>query len=72
MTISGTPSRGHLDDVGVTELVWREAAPHSSRGGGAPQLGGAAAGNQWRPRVAPLMTQGSGPTGSLRRMSSQG
>ena len=30
---------GHLDGVGVTELMWREPAPHSCRGGGAPQLG---------------------------------
>jgi hypothetical protein len=30
---------GHLDGVGVAELVWREAAPHSCRGGGAPELG---------------------------------
>ena len=29
----------HLDGVGVPELVRREAAPHSCRGGGAPQLG---------------------------------
>jgi hypothetical protein len=30
---------GHLHGVGVTELVWREPAPHSCRRGGAPQLG---------------------------------
>ena len=30
---------GHLDGVSVTKLVSREAAPHSGRGGGAPQLG---------------------------------
>jgi hypothetical protein len=29
----------HLDGVGMTELVWGEAVPHSCRGGGAPQLG---------------------------------
>jgi hypothetical protein len=29
----------HLDGVSVPELVWREAAPHSCRDGGAPQLG---------------------------------
>src|SRR5918992_161222 len=29
----------HLDGVGVAELMRREAAPHSCRGGGAPQLG---------------------------------
>jgi hypothetical protein len=29
----------HLDGMGVTELVWCEAAPHSCRGGRAPQLG---------------------------------
>jgi hypothetical protein len=29
----------HLDGMGVTELVWREPAPHSCRGGRAPQLG---------------------------------
>ena len=29
----------HLDGVRVPELVGREAAPHSRRGGGAPQLG---------------------------------
>src|SRR5918996_2383577 len=29
----------HLDRVGVAELMWREAAPHSYRGGGASQLG---------------------------------
>ena len=30
---------GHLDGVGVPELMWREASPHSCRAGGAPQLG---------------------------------
>jgi hypothetical protein len=30
---------GYLDGVSVTELVWREPAPHSRRAGGAPQLG---------------------------------
>jgi hypothetical protein len=29
----------HFDGVGVAELVWREAAPHSCRGGDTPQLG---------------------------------
>jgi hypothetical protein len=29
----------HLDRVSVPKLVWREAAPHSRGGGGAPQLG---------------------------------
>jgi hypothetical protein len=29
---------GHLDGVGVTELMWRGPAPHACRGGGAPQL----------------------------------
>jgi hypothetical protein len=29
----------HLDRVGVTELMWRQATPHSSRDGGAKQLG---------------------------------
>jgi hypothetical protein len=28
----------HLYGMGVAELVWREAAPHSGRGGCAPQL----------------------------------
>jgi hypothetical protein len=62
----------HLDGVGVPELMWREPAPHSGRVGGAPQLGRAAAEDPCRPRVAPLMTQSSGPTGSSRRMSSHG
>jgi hypothetical protein len=30
---------GHLNRVGVAELMWREAAPDSCRGGRAPQLG---------------------------------
>jgi hypothetical protein len=30
---------GHLDGLGVTELMRRESAPHSCRGGGAPQFG---------------------------------
>jgi hypothetical protein len=30
---------GHLDGVGVPELMWCEATPHSCRAGGAPQLG---------------------------------
>src|SRR3954469_23031848 len=38
MTISGTPSACHLDRVRVAELVWREAAAHTRRGGGAPEL----------------------------------
>jgi hypothetical protein len=63
---------GHLGGVGVAGLVWREAAPRSCRGGGAPQLGASRAGFQWRPRVVPLMTHSSGPTGSSRRRSSQG
>jgi hypothetical protein len=29
----------HLDGVGVPELVWGEATPHSRGGGRAPQLG---------------------------------
>ena len=29
---------GHLDGVGVPELVWGEAAPHSRRGGATPQF----------------------------------
>ena len=29
----------HLDGVGLPALVWREAAPDSCGGGGAPQLG---------------------------------
>src|SRR5215207_11255 len=29
----------HLDGMGVPELVWREPAPHSCRGRGAPKLG---------------------------------
>jgi hypothetical protein len=33
------PLASHLDGVGVPELVGRKAAPHSRRGGGAPQLG---------------------------------
>ena len=40
---------GHLDRMGVVELVRREAAPHPGSGGGAPQLG---AGRGRRP-VAP-------------------
>jgi hypothetical protein len=30
---------GHLDGVGVAELVGREASTHSCRGGDTPQLG---------------------------------
>jgi hypothetical protein len=30
---------GHLDRMGMAELMWREAAPHSCRGGHASQLG---------------------------------
>ena len=33
------PFAGHFDGVGVTELMWREAATHSRRRGGTPQLG---------------------------------
>src|SRR5688572_1248012 len=39
MTIKRHALAGHLDGVGVTELMWREPAPHSCRGGGAPQFG---------------------------------
>jgi len=40
---------GHLDRVGVTELVWRETAPHPCRGRGAPELG---AGRGGRPAAS--------------------
>jgi hypothetical protein len=62
---------GHLDGVGVTELVWREAAPHALL----PRrrcTARAAAGDQRRPRVAPSITQSNAPTGSARRGSIQG
>jgi hypothetical protein len=29
---------GHLDGVGVAQLVWREASPHAGRAGDAAQL----------------------------------
>ena len=64
------PSTG--DCVGVAELVWREAAPHSCRGGGAPQLCTCRGGRPVAPTRLPLMTHSSGPTGSAGRMSSQG
>jgi len=47
--------------VGVAKLMRRETASESCRGGGAPQLGASAAGDQRRPHVAPLMTHNSGP-----------
>jgi hypothetical protein len=40
---------GHLDGVGVAELVWREAAPHAGRGGRAPTLGACRSGGPVAP-----------------------
>jgi hypothetical protein len=53
----------HLDGVSVGERTWREPAPHFGRGRDTPHSARAAAGGQWRPRVVPLMTEKSGPTG---------
>ena len=39
MTVSGTPFPGHLDRVGVAELVWREATLYRCGGGHASQVG---------------------------------
>jgi hypothetical protein len=44
---------GHLDGVGVAELVWREAPAHAGRGGGAPEL---RAGGRGCPRSAACRT----------------
>jgi hypothetical protein len=44
MTISGTPSRGHLDGVRVAQLMGCEAPPDTGLGGGVAQLGARRAG----------------------------
>ena len=72
ITISGTPSRAIS-----TAWAWRSRCSAKrrrtpARGGGALQLRSSRGGRPGRPRVVPLMTQSSEPTGSSRRTSSQG
>ena len=72
MTISGTPSRAIS-----TAWAWRSWCGAKRRHTPAAAAvrrssARAAADDLWRPRVVPLMTQRRGPTGSSRRMSSQG
>ena len=47
MTNSGMPFSGHLDRVGVSELVWREPAADAGRLGGVVQLHPDAGGSAW-------------------------
>ena len=61
-----------LDGVGVPELVWREAAPHSCRDGGAPQLGACCGGRPLASTRRAVDDADRGPIGSLRRVSSHG
>ena len=60
---------GELDGMSVAELVGRKPASDAGVGGELAQLapGG---GDQRRPRVAPSMTQNSGPGGSKTRSAS--
>jgi len=39
MTVSGTPSWGHLDGMCVTQLMGCKAAPHAGGRGSASQVG---------------------------------
>jgi len=60
---------GHLDGVGVAKLVRREASSDARVPATRRSSARAAAGDHGRPRVGPLMTQNSGPTGSSTRRS---
>src|SRR3954454_375957 len=62
---------GHLDGMRVPQLVRREAPPYAGLAGDAAQFRAAPA-VHGRPRVGPVTTQNSGPTGSSTRTSSQG
>jgi len=62
----------NLDGVCVTQLVPCEAAPHAASRTTCRNSERAAAADHGRPRVGPLTTQNSGPTGSSTRASSQG
>ncbi len=72
MTISGTPSR-----ASSTACVWRSWCGAKRRltpscAAVLRSSAHAAAHDHWRPRVGPLSTQSSGPTGSCTRSSSHG
>jgi hypothetical protein len=58
-----------LDGVRVAQLVRREAPPNASRDGGPAQVRPGTALDQWRPRVAPLITHNNGPTGSSTNLA---
>jgi hypothetical protein len=61
-----------LDGVCVPELVWCNRRRTPAAAAVARRSVRAAALDQWRPAVAPLMMQTSGPTGSSVRNSDQG
>src|SRR4051794_24918201 len=62
----------HLDGVGVSELIGRERRRTPALAEARRSSARAAAGDDGRPRVGPLITQNSGPTGSSTRRSIQG
>ncbi len=57
---------GHLDGVGVPELAGAKRRRTPAAAAVRRSSARAAAGDQCRPRVAPLMTHSSGPTGKRR------
>jgi len=63
---------GHLDGVGVAQLVWWQAPPDAGKRRGVAQLLLGAPCDQARWRVRPVRTQNSGPTCSSTRSSSYG
>jgi hypothetical protein len=58
---------GHFDGMGVAQLMRRKAPPHATPRGVLRRSARAAALDHGRHRVAPMMTQNSGPTGSSTR-----
>ena len=66
------PFVGHLDRVGVAELVWREPTPDPAAAAVRPSWRRADAGSQLRPAVGPWITQNNGPTGNRTRSCCQG
>src|SRR3954467_8640993 len=71
MTLSGALV-GELDGARVAQLVRGKAPAHAGAGGKPAHHRARGGGCQGRPRVGPLMTQNSGPTGRVRRTVSHG
>jgi hypothetical protein len=63
---------GHLDSVGVSQLVRSKAPPTPAWTAVRRSAIRTCEPDQGRPQVGPLITQKSGPTGNETRASSQG